>query len=167
MSGPPIDLTSTAVRDLVTQADAPDTASLKCRFCAAPLRHTFVDLGCRRCARAMCPRSVDAMEPFYPLHARLRACLLCSSRSTCAGGDLQRVRVLLVLLRFLGRARPRLRRDMIEPLRPRAESLVVEVASNDGYLLQHFVARASRCSGSSPPANVAEAAVRAEAIPTS
>ena len=46
-----------------------------------------------------------------------------------------------------------------------ADSFVVEVASNDGYLLQHVVARGIRCLGIEPAANVAEAAI-AKGVPT-
>ena len=46
-----------------------------------------------------------------------------------------------------------------------ADSFVVEVASNDGYLLQHSVARGIRSLGIEPAANVAEAARGARASP--
>ena len=46
------------------------------------------------------------------------------------------------------------------------DSFVVEVASNDGYLLQHVVARGIRCLGIEPAANVAEVGHRAKGIPT-
>ncbi len=68
---------------------------------------------CRRCARATCRRSAStAMEPFYPLHAKVcESCLLVQLEEfVAAEDDLQRVRVLLVVLRLVGRARPRLRR---------------------------------------------------------
>ena len=75
------------------------------------------------------------------------------------GGDLHRIRLLLLLLGLLGRPRPRVRRVGGGALRARWKSQVVEVASNDGYLLQHCRrARGSRRSGSSRRANVAEAA---------
>ena len=57
-----------------------------------------------------------------------------------AGGDLLRLRLFLVDLGFLGRARAALRRGDDRALRARAASQVVEIASNDGYLLQHFLA---------------------------
>jgi C-methyltransferase C-terminal domain/Methyltransferase domain len=59
--------------------------------------------------------------------------------------------------RFVDRAVERLGLD--------AESFVVEVASNDGYLLQHFVARGIRCLGVEPSVNVGEAA-RGKGVPT-
>ena len=40
-----------------------------CRFCAAPLEHTFVDLGTSPlCQKHVEPEDVSKMEPFYPLH---------------------------------------------------------------------------------------------------
>jgi hypothetical protein len=54
---------------------------------------------------------------------------------------------------------------MIDRLRLGPQSLVMEIASNDGYLLQHFVARGVPCRGIEPAANVAEVAV-AKGIPT-
>src|SRR3954451_11125335 len=48
--------------------------SLTCRFCAAPLQATFVDLGMSPLANSyLPPERADAMEPFYPLHARVCA----------------------------------------------------------------------------------------------
>ena len=59
-----------------------------------------------------------------------------------AGGDLHRVRLLLLLLRQLARATPATTPTLItERLGLGADSLVVELASNDGYLLQYFVGR--------------------------
>src|SRR5688500_700586 len=49
-----------------------------CRFCAAPLRHTFVDLGMSPlCESYVPPERLGAMEAFYPLHAKVcERCLL-------------------------------------------------------------------------------------------
>ena len=54
---------------------------------------------------------------------------------------------------------------MIERWELNADSLVVEIASNDGYLLQHFVERGIPCLGIEPAANVAEVAVE-RGVPT-
>jgi Putative zinc binding domain len=55
-----------------------DSALPACRFCSAPLRHTFVDLGMSPLCESYVPRErLDAPEPFYPLHARIcERCLL-------------------------------------------------------------------------------------------
>ena len=78
---------------------------------------------------------------------------------------LQRLSLFLLLFRILVAARPRLCRAGDEALRLGPGSLVVEVASNDGYLLQYFKERGIGVLGVEPAANVAEAAL-AKGIPT-
>ncbi len=79
-----------------------------------------------------------------------------SCRRTLSGEDIfSRLRLFLVLLRLLGRARPPLRGQAADRLGLAPDSFVVEVASNDGYLLQHFVERGFRSLGIEPAANVA------------
>ena len=58
----------------------------------------------------------------------------------------------------MGRARAGFTEAVVERLRLDSSSLVVELASNDGYLLQHFVQRGIPALGIDPAANVAEAA---------
>ena len=103
---------------------------------------------------------MDQGETFYPLHVRVcGACLLVQLPAYVRGrGHLQRLRLLLVVLRLLGRARRDVRGAAVERLGLDPDSFVVEVASNDGYLLQHVVARGIRCLGIEPAANIAEAA---------
>ena len=83
-----------------------------CRFCSAPLRHTFVDLGMSPLCESYVPAErLGAMEPFYPLHVRVCEQLSAGAARGVrgAGGDLHRVRLLLLLLGLLGRSRARLR----------------------------------------------------------
>src|ERR1700729_3720463 len=63
---------------LDAHAELVATAVPKCRFCARPLRHTFVDLGMSPLCESYVPAErLDAMEPFFPLHARVcERCLL-------------------------------------------------------------------------------------------
>ena len=85
-----------------------------CRFCAGPLRDTFVDLGMSPLCESYVPADrANAEELFYPLHARVCAsCLLVQLEEfVTRRAHLQRVRLLLVVLRLLGRARARLRGD--------------------------------------------------------
>ena len=78
-----------------------------------------------------------------------------------------RLRVLLVVLDVVARARRALRRGDDRALRPRtASSQVVEIASNDGYLLQYFVERGIPVLGIEPAANVAEVAEAERGVPT-
>ena len=93
---------------------------------------------------------------------RLPPLFLRSARRVRVGrGDLHRVRLLFLVRRQLGRARQGLHtvgRRAIWACRP--NSTVVEIASNDGYLLQHFVALGIPNFGIEPAENVAEAAAK-------
>ena len=126
-----------------------------CRFCGSPLDDLVVDLGVSPlCESFLRADQLDEMEPFYPL--RVMVCARCFLVQLPAyvtpEADLLRVRLLLVVLRQLARARPALRRAMIATRFDLAsDSLVVELGSNDGYLLQNFVAAGSRASASSRP----------------
>ena len=66
---------------LTTAADgalAAEGTKPTCRFCGAALRHTFVDLGMSPLCESYVPADrVNAMEAFYPLHAKVcESCLL-------------------------------------------------------------------------------------------
>ena len=105
---------------------------------------------------------LDEMEPFYPLHVCVcdRVFPGAARGSTSAPEEIfTRIRLLLVVLRQLGGARRGATRTMItERLGLGSDSLVVEMASNDGYLLQHFVQEGIPVLGIEPAANVAKAA---------
>lgn len=139
-----------------------------CRFCGAYLAQTFVDLGMSPLANSYVAKDhANRMEPFYPLHVYVcKECLLVqleefTSPQTIFGDyayfssysdswlDHARKYVDLVSERFgLG-----------------ARSHVVEIASNDGYLLQYFVKRRVPVMGIEPAANVAKVA-KEKKIPT-
>ncbi|QAY71700.1 class I SAM-dependent methyltransferase [Xylanimonas protaetiae] len=140
-----------------------------CRLCGAGLRRTFVDLGMSPPCESFLPaEQADAGETFYPLHVRVcEQCLLVQLPayvraeeifddyayfSSFSDSWVEHAR------RYVEAASDRLG---LAPDR----SFVVEVASNDGYLLQHVVARGIRCLGIEPSGNVAEAAV-AKGVPT-
>ena len=92
-----------------------------CRFCAAPLELSVVDLGMSPpCQSFVPPERVREMEPFYPLHCSAceRCFLVQLEVFVAAGGHLHGVRVLLRLLDLVGGPRPRLRRD--DPRAPRS-----------------------------------------------
>ena len=88
-----------------------------------------------------------------------------AARLRRARGCLLRLRLLLLLLGLLGSPCPPVRRHGGNRARTGEKSFVVEVASNDGYLLQHSVARGIRSLGIEPAANIAEVA-RAKGIDT-
>ena len=139
-----------------------------CRFCGAELRQSFVDLGRSPLANAfLAPDELRRMEPFYPLHAYVcRDCLLVQLEafespehifsdylyfSSYSASWLQHARA------YVGQVTKRFR------LGP--GSLVVEVASNDGYLLQYVKEHGIGALGVEPAANVAEATL-SKGIPT-
>ena len=139
-----------------------------CRLCGSPLTKTFVDLGMSPpCESFLTADQLDTMEPFYPLHVRVcSSCLLVQLPAYIDAADIfsdyayfssysdswvEHARL------FVDAASERLGLD--------SGSFVVEVASNDGYLLQHAVARGIRSLGIEPAANVAAAAI-ARGVPS-
>jgi SAM-dependent methyltransferase len=142
--------------------------SARCRFCQAPLEHTFADLGMSPLANSyLAPEQANAMEPFYPLHA-----LVCG---TCKLVQLEQFETAEGIFSdyayfssysssWLEHAK-RYVEDMIARFDLGAGSKVVELASNDGYLLQYFVERGVPVLGIEPAANVAEVAV-AKGVPS-
>jgi hypothetical protein len=133
-----------------------------CRLCGAPLTHTFVDLGMSPpCESYLSSDRLDEGETFYPLHVRVcAACLLVQLPAYLAPAEIFSHYAYFSSYsdswveharRFVGAAVDRL--DLA------GDSFIVEVASNDGYLLQHAVARGIRSLGVEPAANVAEVAI--------
>src|SRR3954452_3955473 len=132
-----------------------------CRFCAAPLRHTFVDLGMSPLCESYVPAErVSAMEAFYPLHAKVcQNCLLVQLEEFVSGEDIFSEYAYFSSYSDSWIAHARAYVDMaIERFGLTPDSLVVEVASNDGYLLRHVVERGIPALGIEPAANVAEVA---------
>jgi SAM-dependent methyltransferase len=149
---------------------APETGAsrFRCRFCAAPLRTTLVDLGMSPlCQTHIAPDQLHELEPFYPLHAYVcDRCFLVqlgefvspqnifseyayfSSYSTSWVEHAKRYAEMAIARFGLG-----------------ANGKVMEIASNDGYLLQHFVRAGVPVLGIEPAANVAKVAVE-RGVPT-
>ena len=145
------------------------TAPHLCRFCGAPLTTTFVDLGETPLANSyLTTEDVAAgRERRYPLHARV-----CGECFLVQVDDPVRPDAIFsdyayfssTSASWVEHAR-RYAQAMIERFRLGPSSLVVEIASNDGYLLQHFVAAGIPVLGVEPAANVAKAAL-AKGVPT-
>jgi 2-polyprenyl-3-methyl-5-hydroxy-6-metoxy-1,4-benzoquinol methylase len=139
-----------------------------CRLCGAELTRTFVDLGMSPLCESYVPAErLDEAEVFYPLHVRLcTSCLLVQLPAYVSGEDIFSDYAYFSSYSdsWVAHAR-RYAEVMIDQLALTPDSLVTEVASNDGYLLQHFLAREIPVLGVEPAANVAEAA-RARGIPT-
>ena len=152
-----------------TEAGTPQESSpLPCRFCGAPLRDTFVDLGPQPlCESFVAPQDVERMEPFYPLHVRIcRECLLVQLPALVDREEIFREYAYFSSYSdsWVEHAK-RYAEAMIERHELGPASFVVELASNDGYLLQHFVARGIPVLGIEPARNVA-AVAEAKGVPT-
>lgn len=132
-----------------------------CRFCGETLEHTFVDLGMSPlCQTHIEPSELNQMEPFYPLHAYVCGnCFLVQVDEFVSPDEIFSDYAYLSSYSDSWVEHARQYVEMIsERLGLGKESQVVEIASNDGYLLQHFVAKAIPCLGIEPAANVAEIA---------
>jgi SAM-dependent methyltransferase len=139
-----------------------------CRFCAAPLEHVFVDLGSSPLANAYVPAGrADASEPFYPLRALIcSSCLLVQLEEFATPDEIfsDYAYFSSYSSSWLEHAR-RYTDEMVERFGLDGDSQVVELASNDGYLLQYFRDRGIPVLGIEPAANVARRA-REQGIPT-
>ena len=144
------------------------TSIVKCRFCDTPLEHTFADLGLSPFANSYLKREqLYQMEPFYPL--RVYVCEVCylvqlpvfqnpeeifgdyAYFSSYSETWLQHVKSYTDMIS---------KRFLID-----SHSMVIEIASNDGYLLQYFKGKGIPVLGIEPARNVARAAQEA-GVPT-
>ncbi len=136
----------------------------ECRFCATPLEHSFVDLGMSPLSNAFLEADeLDRMERFYPLRAYVCGeCFLVQLEEFESPDEIFRDYVyfssysdswLAHAREFAAGATDRFGLD--------ARSLVVEIASNDGYLLQYFNERDIPVLGIEPARNVAQVAIDA------
>jgi SAM-dependent methyltransferase len=139
-----------------------------CRFCGAPLRDVFADLGMSPLANDYLPADrVNAMEPFYPLRA-----LVCAKCFLVQLEEFETPEQIFSDYAYfssyssswLEHSR-RYAEQITARLGLNGDSQVVELASNDGYLLQFFAERGISVLGVEPAANVAEVAVE-KGIPT-
>jgi len=142
--------------------------ALNCRFCGHAVRHSFVDLGMSPlCQRHITAEQLNHMEPFYPLHAYVcERCFLVQLEELVAPSELFSEYAYFSSYSdsWVEHAR-KYCELMCERFRFGPHSRVVEIASNDGYLLQHFVAKSVPVLGVEPAANVAEVAI-ANGIPS-
>lgn len=154
------DVTALETQALVIDRGA-EASPPACRLCAAPLRRTFVDLGMSPlCESYVPPERVNSMEPFYPLHAKIcEHCLLVQLEEFVTGEDIFGEYAYFSSYSDSWVAHARSYVEMaIERFELSSDSLVVEVASNDGYLLRHVVERGIPALGIEPAANVADVA---------
>jgi hypothetical protein len=140
----------------------PSASAPKCRFCGAPLRQTFVDLGMSPlCESYLSADELDGMEPFYPLHAYVCGeCFLVQVQEYVTPDRIFREYAYFSSYSETWLAHARSYVEMIiERMGLGAGTRVVEIGSNDGYLLQYFMARGVPSLGIEPAANVAKAAL--------
>ncbi|MDX5331764.1 MAG: class I SAM-dependent methyltransferase [Caulobacteraceae bacterium] len=141
-----------------------------CRFCRSPLTHTLVDLGLQPLANSNLTAAELAAgtERTYPLHARVCAsCFLVQVDDPVAADEIfdsGYAYFSSYSASWVEHAR-RYSEAMIARFGLGPDSLVVEVASNDGYLLQHFKAAGVPVLGIEPTANTAQAAID-KGVPT-
>ncbi len=143
-------------------------AKSKCRHCAADLHHTLVDLGSSPlCNSLLDEATLQKGEAFYPLHVRVCSeCFLAQLDEFVSPADIFSEYSYFSSFSesFVAHAR-RYAEMAISRFGLTSASKVVEVASNDGYLLQHFTARSIPVLGIEPALNVAAEAMR-KGIPT-
>lgn len=138
---------------------------MNCRYCGSPLEHTFLDLGFAPPSNAyLIEADLSKPEPYYPL--KLKVCTQCWLVQT---EDYARADELFspdyayfssTSTSWVDHAK-RYCEMITKRLVLNTQSLVIEIASNDGYLLRNFVAAGIPCLGIEPTAGTATAAENA------
>jgi SAM-dependent methyltransferase len=148
------------------RAGASQVDAAACRFCAESLRHSFMDLGSQPLANAYRPVADTAAETFFPLHAFVCAnCFLVQIKDPHSPSELFTDYSYFSSYSESWLAHAEAYADaMTRGLGLGGDHLVVEIGSNDGYLLQYFKARGVRVQGVEPAANVARVAAERHGI---
>jgi 2-polyprenyl-3-methyl-5-hydroxy-6-metoxy-1,4-benzoquinol methylase len=138
-------------------------ATPTCRFCEEALTYTFADLGMSPLANSyLMPEQLNQMERFYPLHAYVcHKCFLVQLQEfeTPEGIFSDYAYFSSYSDTFLEHAKSYVEMA-IECFQLTSKSQVIEIASNDGYLLQYFIERGIPVLGIEPAANVAKVAMQ-------
>ncbi len=139
-----------------------------CRFCGSSRTETFVDLGMSPlCESYLAAHELDRMEPFYPLSAFVCAdCLLVQLSEYVHPEEIfsDYAYFSSYSSSWLAHAAD-YSREVVGRLGLTDQSFVVELASNDGYLLCNFVENGIPCLGIEPATNIA-AAANQKGVPT-
>jgi SAM-dependent methyltransferase len=139
-----------------------------CRFCGKPLQFTFVDLGMSPlCESYLSSEQLNQMEPFYPLHVFVcEHCYLVQLEEYVSPEEIFTEYAYFSSYAVTWLQHAEKYTDLVtERFKLDKESFVVEVASNDGYLLQYFVQKGIPVLGIEPAKNVAKVAVE-KGVPT-
>jgi SAM-dependent methyltransferase len=133
----------------------------KCRFCGEPLTTTLIDLGVMPLANSYVTSAQAGNERLFPLHLRVcSGCLLVqASDSVPPDAIFSNYAYFSSVTDSWVEHAQRYTEAAIARFKLDPSSLVIEVASNDGYLLQHFQKRGIPVLGIEPAANVARAAI--------
>lgn len=139
-----------------------------CRICKTPLTHSFSDLGVSPLANSyLTNEQLDRMEPFYPLHA-----YVCDNCFLVQVTEFEPPENIFSDYAYFSSYSDswlthaqQYTEQMIERFGLDGDSQVVEVASNDGYLLQYFVEKGIPSLGVEPAENVAAEAEK-KGVPT-
>ena len=135
---------------------------MNCRHCGVPLTHTFLDLGHAPPSNAyLALEDLSRPETYYPL--RVKVCDQCWLVQTEDYADADKLfssdyaYFSSTSSGWLAHAKDYANR-MVKELELSDQSCVIEVASNDGYLLKNFVAAGIPCLGIEPTDSTATAA---------
>jgi SAM-dependent methyltransferase len=134
----------------------------RCRLCGEGLRYTFVDLGMSPlCENFLKADQLDSMEAFFPLHVQVcEACFLVQLKEYVSPEHIFGEYAYFSSYSTSWVAHAKTYCEMIKDrLGLGTNSLAVELASNDGYLLQHFLPLGVPVLGIEPAANVAKMAI--------
>ena len=144
------------------------SSKMNCRFCGAELKHTFVDLGMSPlCESYLTAEHLNEMEPFFPLHVQVCSKCFLVQLPEYVGPE----SIFTEYAYFSSYSDSWLAHSksyteqMIERFSLGSGNLVIELASNDGYLLQYFVQKSVPVLGVEPAANVAAVAEQ-KGVPT-
>lgn len=143
--------------------------TIHCRFCKSLLKHTFVDLGLSPIANDyIAPNQTESMEPFYPLHVYVcHRCFLVQLPEYRHENEIftdNYAYFSSYSTSWLTHAKTYVE-AMCKRFRFSQHQLVIELASNDGYLLQYFKEKNIPVLGVEPTRNTAAVAVK-KGIPT-
>ena len=153
---------------VATKSDSHVCEGPCCRLCGSRVQMTFADLGMSPlCESFVTLDQLDVMEAYYPLHALVcRSCFLVQLKEYVSPAHIFEEYAYFSSYSSSWVAHAKRYCEMIAArLSLGANSLVVELASNDGYLLQHFKPLGIPVLGIEPAANVAKVAID-KGIPT-
>src|SRR5579872_6547180 len=150
------------------EATTDNSGTPLCRFCGTPLRQTLVDLGMSPlCESYVSAERLNQMESFYPLHVRVCGeCFLVQLEQYVSAESIFSHYAYFSSYSDSWLAHAKAYTDlMVQRFGLGPQSHVVELASNDGYLLQYFLENKIPVLGIEPAANVADVAIQ-RGIPT-